>query len=443
MSESKKAKSSPSSNNATPVKNSKKTKDNDLSKLIDNLSETIEDHSKNIEDIQTLLTNINPKDIIQNKKILLGILLKVQLVNTYNKIGYKILKVLEIITKGVKTEWRTYINDNLDIFEPIIMFLFMDIDVERIGSINDNIEIPFTLSNAYFLLSLLNHKLIYTILTTSVSKHETYSNAKYRLEALNPSMLFLLHGIQNEEFLKKIELNIDIVVRVIDGMPTDDSQYGKEQHDPNASRIVNYFNTNGAQIPWILLNNPTDTAEFLKSIARILKQKLKNIESGLIQKQNPMIPPVQQPDNTYSQSQFVQIPENVTKAKRRQPKIKTNLGILNILGHGILQYIIYPMTRSNQEKLIERLETLIKILRRLHTIITNLFEEFDPPNNQLGYYDYDGNVIFQANEEKARADFERYKNKKFVKSSPSKDKLSSSKTPELEIAKFFEEKLKM
>lgn len=189
----------------SPINNSTSKKENLEDKLLNFInSDTYFDELPQELYQELNIKNETDENDETDRRLILNILRKVDLQNdyVYHTKGEKICKILNILIKKNKRKWKEFINANLEFFKILILNMFGKLGKNEYR--NYVLEKKFNLELSFEFIKNLNHKSIYDILTIYVKEDIQITKENYEF-----IILLILLGIQNNNFLRKIQKNIE------------------------------------------------------------------------------------------------------------------------------------------------------------------------------------------------------------------------------------------
>ena len=186
----------------TPKKSIKKTFDTELKEYLLSVDSDNEDDK---ELYKNVLQNMNKDE----RFTFIDELLKKpdSLYKTYNNVIHKIYKLLEIFINDDKNRWKKYINDNIDDFEILVMGMYLN----RYNSISKEYD-KIDINIVFPFIKILNYKSIYKILSKFIID-DYYTLEFYETQFTNINIALILQAIQNKNFLRKYEKDIESYIK--------------------------------------------------------------------------------------------------------------------------------------------------------------------------------------------------------------------------------------
>lgn len=373
----------------------------------------------------------------------------------------KICKIMNIIINKDKRKWKDYINKNITYFKKLINIF-----------INNNYgEFNLEIGNEF--IKNLNHESIYYILSKEDEKvdYQDYKINNYKL-----MILIILRGIQNNNFLRKIQKNIEL--RNEKYVEIDELNDTPDINNDIINEIK--IEMDEIKLPYFILFRKYELMTYLKKVVEKVEKEIKKvnikfyknykIEKGKdeeihhnvewienqldlyvknelsiimedkLRKETNFTEVLKKKDKIWKktledpvilENQKKLFDENKLSYERKEhlrkkykfvPTIVEDIGKLNPFDDDFIEIMIISPSRIKNEEIIKRLNILIKLWGK-YNLIYYRYNPSKPPENQQGLEAYENNKI------NMETIYDKKKNKKYIESK--KDSL----TKDLSITK--------
>ena len=407
----------------------KEEKDADKIIISEELEKRVKENKDDMKIINFLLNNMLGKMNINHMK-------------TLDKTE-KICKIMNIIINKNKRKWKDYINMNITYFKKLINIFI------------DNNYRQFNLEIANEFIKNLNYESIYYILSKEdedVVEYQDYKINDYKL-----MILIILRGIQNNNFLRKIQKNIELInekyveIDVLNNTSDIDDDIINEKKDEK----------NEIKLPYFILFRKYELMTYLKKVVEkvekdikkvnttfyqnykikkgkdeeiqyddewikkqvdlYVKNKLSIIMEDKLRKETNFTEVLKKMDKIWKKSlenpvilenQKKLFDENKLSYERKEHlrkkykfvptiiKDKSNLNLpdnlkkLQDLPDDLIDMMILPEIRIKNEEIIKRLNILIKLWEKYNVI----YNRYNPPSMPQNQQEYFGDAMYDSDE---------------------------------------------